>query len=140
MKRFNLGQNRKGAEVYLASLDGNIEIDTVKNTRTSQQNKALHLFFTILCQQMNEIGMEHTFLGIKGNEISIPYTPFLVKQFIWKQIQVAMFGIESTTKINTEQINQILDVLTKHFGEMNIEISFPNKFDEYLKFSQWTEK
>ncbi len=131
--RFNLEFNRISAEIYLGSQTGLVDIIKIKNVRTNQQNRALHLFFTILSEQMNEMGMEYTFFGIKGTQITMPYTPAIIKEFIWRQIQMALFGIESTTKINTEQINAILDVLTKHFGEMGIEVSFPNKFELYLK-------
>ncbi len=133
-RRFNLDTARDKANEYLQGQTGIVEISNVKATRTSQQNKALHLFYTILSQQLNEIGLEHRYFGVTGKELSLPYTKDIIKTFIWKPIQSAMFGIESTTKLKTEQINAILDVLIKHFGEQGIEVSFPSRFEEYLKF------
>jgi len=52
----------------------------------------------------------------------------------WKPLQEAMFGIKSTTKLTTGQINELFDVFCKFFAEKGIEITFPNKFNYYLKF------
>lgn len=134
IKRFDLETQKEQAKQYIDSQKGLIEIVNVKKSRTNQQNRALHLFFTIVTNQLNELGQEFQYSGISGKSLSMPYTPELFKNMIWREIQKAMYGIESTTKINTDQINGILDVLIKHFGEMGIEVSFPNKFDEYLKF------
>ena len=57
----------------------------------------------------------------------------MVKEFIWKPIQLTMFGIKSTTEITTLQINTILDVLSKFFSERGIAIHFPSKIDLLIK-------
>jgi len=135
--RFNLSTEtgRNAANLYLNGLSNKVDITSIKETRSSQQNKALHLFFTIICQQLNEIGIEFHYTGIDGDIISMPFTPEIYKNFVWRELQKTMFGIVSTTKINTDQINQILDVITKHYADLHIEVRFPNKYDEYLKFS-----
>ena len=134
IKRFNLENQKDEAKKYIDSQKGLIEIQNVKENRSTQQNRALHLFFTIVSNQLNELGQEFIYFGLSGRQLSMPFTPILFKNMIWRELQKAMYGIESTTKINTEQINGILDVLVKHFGEMGISVSFPNRFDEYLKF------
>ena len=77
------------------------------------------------------MGVEYQYFGLKGQVLSMMHTPHLVKNFIWRPIQLALFDIESTKKINTEQINKIVDVLTKYFGDKGVEIQFPSK--EVLK-------
>jgi hypothetical protein len=57
----------------------------------------------------------------------------LVKEKIWRELQMSQFGIESTKDINTDQINEILDILTLHFGQLGIPVNFPNRFDYYEK-------
>jgi hypothetical protein len=96
------------------------------NSRTAQQNRALHMFFTIISAQLNELGMEYKYIGLKGQEFSMMHTPDLVKEFVWKPIQIALFKIKSTTKINTKQINDITDVLVKFFGDKGVLIEFPS--------------
>ena len=98
-----------------------------KNTRTTRQNSALHLLFTIIANQLNEMGVEFQHIGLKGQIISTRHNPHLVKEHVWKPIQKALFDIESTTKLNTEQINEVVDVLAKFFGERGIVIQFPSK-------------
>lgn len=104
-----------------------IDLTEKKNTRTTRQNSALHLLFTIVSNQLNEMGLEFQYLGLKGKVISVRHTPNLVKEHIWRPIQIALFNIESTRKINTEQINEIVDVLAKYFAEKGILIQFPSK-------------
>lgn len=104
-----------------------IEID-IKNqsVRTILQNRALHKYFTIIANELNDLGIEYQYTGISGKTFELRYTTDLVKTFIWKPIQLALFNIESTTKINTQQINEIVDVLTKFFGDRGIVVEFPS--------------
>ena len=110
----------------LLNLGKQIDLKEVIITRTSAQNKSLHLYYTIISNELNELGLEFTYKGIKGVEICTRYTPELVKDFIWRPIQIALFDIKSTTKINTKQINEIVDVLAKFFGEKGITLQFPS--------------
>ena len=104
-----------------------VDLIEKKNTRSTKQNSALHLLFTIISSQLNEMGMEFKYLGLKGNVLEMRYTPELVKNHIWRPIQETLFDIKSTTKINTTQINEIMDVLIKFFAERGIVIEFPSK-------------
>jgi hypothetical protein len=81
----------------------------------------------IISEQLNELGMEYIYFGLKGAEISLRYTPELVKMFFWKPIQVALFDFDSTTKLTTEQMNQIIDVIIKFFGDKGIIVEFPSE-------------
>jgi len=104
-----------------------IDLIEKKNTRTTRQNSALHLLFTIISQQLNELGIEFQYFGLKGKVLSVMHTPHLVKEHVWRPIQIALFDISSTTKINTEQINKIVDILGKYFAEKGVVIQFPSK-------------
>ena len=104
-----------------------IDLIEKKNTRTTRQNSALHLLFTIVSSQLNEMGIEFQYYGLKGKVLSVRHTPHLVKEHIWRPIQKSLFDIDSTTKINTEQINEIVDVLAKYFAERGVVIQFPSK-------------
>ena len=129
--KYDLSINRdlKNAEFYFSKLvnsKSKVEITKIVNKRTSQQNRALHKFFEIISSQLNEIGLEFKYFGLKGQIIELMYTPNIVKEQVWKPIQLALFDIESTTKINTEQINKIIDILTKFFSERGVVIEFPS--------------
>ncbi len=104
-----------------------IDLIEKKRTRTTLQNSALHLLFTIVSNQLNEMGVEYKYFGLKGQVLETTHTPHIIKEFVWRPIQKTMFDIYSTTKINTDQINEIVDVLAKFFAERGITIQFPSK-------------
>lgn len=116
--------------IHLRSLKKIVELKEVRNTRTLQQNKALHVFFTMISDQLNELGTEYRYFGLKGQEISLMYTPELVKNFFWRPIQMALFEFESTTKLKTDEINKISDVIIKFFADKSILIEFPSIDEE----------
>jgi hypothetical protein len=113
-------QKAKEKLSYFIEKGKTIDLIEKKNTRTTKQNIALHLLFTIVSSQLNE-------MCLKGQQLSMRHTPHLVKEMVWKPIQKALFDIDSTTKINTQQINEIVDVLSKFFGDKGIVIQFPSK-------------
>lgn len=102
------------------------EIKKLSNSRTSKQNRALHLYFRFISDELNNLGLEFHYQGLKINNLSSRYTEHIVKEFIWRPIQVALFDVDSTSKINTIQMNEIIDVITKHFAEKGIYLAFPS--------------
>ena len=110
------------------------EVKKVSKNRSNRQNRALHLYFTHVSNCFNDNGLEFTYNSIKDTPFSMPYTPEIIKEYIWRPIQMHLFSIESTTKINTHQINHIIDVITKAMAEKGLQVDFPNEFDYYLKF------
>lgn len=96
-------------------------------TRSNAQNNALHLYFSMIADQLNNAG--YTFTNALGLEI--PFTMTLIKESIWKPTQKDMFGIDSTTKLTTQMINELIDVFSKHFGERGIYVEFPS-FQAFL--------
>ena len=118
----------------LNEIAATIELKALAQTRTAQQNRALHLFFKMASDALNEIGHTYTYSNLDGEVINIRWNEHLFKEFTWKPIQAVMFGIESTTKLKRNQIDPILDSIFEMFGRLGIEINFPNQFDYYLKF------
>jgi hypothetical protein len=90
-----------------------VDIKELKDTRTSRQNAALHLYFTMISQE-------------KGQQLSLRYSPDIVKDYFWRPIQETLFDIKSTTKINSNQINDIVDVISKFFAEKGVHLLFPS--------------
>ena len=103
-----------------------IELKEIKKTRSNLQNAALHLFFNMIRDELNNLGLEFNYEGLKGLNISTRYTQNIVKSFIWRPIQITLFDIESTKDLTTGQINEISDILIKYFGEKGIRLSFPD--------------
>lgn len=103
-----------------------VEVKKRSKTRTIAQNDALHLYFEFIANALNEIGQEFCYDGFKGVKISTMYTPFLIKELMWRPIQMVLFGKESTTELTTKEMNEIIDVITKFFAEKGVEVSFPS--------------
>lgn len=100
--------------------------DNLPHKRSSQQNKSLHVLFQNISFELNRLGMEFTYNGIKGIEIQTTYTPEIVKEFLWKPLQNALLKKESTTKLTTQDINMIFEILGKYFSEKGVVIDFPS--------------
>jgi hypothetical protein len=121
--------DRKKFEEYsekLLRLGKQVDLTEVRITRTQQQNKALHVYFTLISYQLNELGSEFSYVGLNNNSFALRYTPEIVKEFIFKPIMFTMFELKSTTKLTTIQINEMIDIITKFFADKGIVMEFPS--------------
>ena len=112
---------------YFLSKKCVIQLVEKRNSRSARQNRALHKFFVLITEELNELGMEFQYFGLKGQVFSTRYTTNIVKNQFWRPIQITLFDIESTKDINTIQINEIVDVIAKFFSERGVYVEFPNK-------------
>jgi len=136
---FNLNIQPERAEKYLQELKlqgAIVEIKNVKQNRSNLQNRALHLFFTQVANELNSLGILFVYTGLKGLEMETQWTMELFKEMTWKPLQKAMYGTTSTTKLKRNEIDPIFETINKFFAERGVRISFPNQFDYYLKFYQ----
>ena len=95
-------------------------------TRTHKQNNALHVYCRMLSEALNDAGydMKKTL----KQEVEIPWTTELVKQYLWKPVQEAVTGTDSTSTAGTEDYDKVHQVLSKHLREkFNVYIPFPAK-------------
>ena len=94
--------------------------------RTDQQNKALHLYFTHLAEDLNNAGLDMR--KTLKPEISIPWTPANIKEFLWRPIQKAQVGKDSTKDLTTDELDKIYATLNRHLGEkFFIYTAFPSQ-------------
>jgi hypothetical protein len=88
------------------------EIRPIRSTRTEAQNRALHLFFTQLADELNEKGFDMRTLI--RQEVEISWTPYSIKEYLWKPLQKALTGKKSTTQLDKyQEINLIYDNLNR---------------------------
>ena len=93
--------------------------------RTLTQNRALHLMYEHLAQELNDAGwdMKRTL----KQEIDIAWTKESVKEYLWRPIQELMLKKKSTTELTTKDIDKVMNTLTRHLGDkLGIEIHFPS--------------
>ena len=94
-------------------------------TRTLQQNKALHVLFQLLANELNDNGLDMRRTLKPG--IDIPWSGNSVKEWLWKPVQKAQLNKDSTTKLTTVEIDKVFDTLVRHLGEQfGVQINFPS--------------
>jgi hypothetical protein len=102
-----------------------IDVKPVKSVRTLKQNSALHLFFTLLADELNEkhFDMRH----LIRQEVELSWTPYNVKEYLWRPLQKALLGKKSTTQLDKiKDIDIIYDHLNRIITERtNGEVDFP---------------
>lgn len=93
---------------------------------TERQKRALHLYFSQLADAFSAGGLDVK--SVLSKNIEHPWTAALVKELIWRRVQVALTGKKSTTKLDkVEEINKIYDVINRWIGqEFKIHIPFPS--------------
>lgn len=96
----------------------------INNYRTQTQSNALHLLFKQTSDMCIEKGIDMR--EIVREEVPIDCTPENIK-WLWKLLQKAMLGKESTTKLSKHQeIDRVYDQLNKILIERTEgEISLP---------------
>lgn len=98
--------------------------------RTLKQNRSVHLYCTLLAQAFNEAGLDMKV--VLKPSVDIEWTCESVKQYIWKPIQKALLGTDSTTKLKRgeKEIDQVFDHINRHlsqrFAEWIAPIPFPS--------------
>lgn len=93
--------------------------------RTDKQNKALHLYFTHLAEELNNAGYDMR--KILKPSVDIPWNSKTVKEFLWRPVMKAQLGKESTTELTTKEIDLIFDTLNRHLSEkFGVSVMFPS--------------
>jgi hypothetical protein len=97
-----------------------------KPKRTPTQNNAMHLYFTNLAEALNAAGydMKKTMKA----DADIPWTDHAIKVNLWKVIEHAMFGHDSTTKLDTSQCSQVYEVVNRKIATTTgVSVPWPSK-------------
>lgn len=98
--------------------------------RTIQQNKALHVYFTLIAEALNSAGYDMR--KTLKPEVDIPWTPQAVKEYLWRPIMQIMIQKRSTTEMTTKDIDKVFDTLNRHLGEkLGVHEPFPS-FDQLV--------
>lgn len=105
------------------------------NTRTSQQNKSMWLFCKFMANELNDSGWTHNYESVlTGNAFEIPFTKDIIMEHYWRPVQKEMFKIKSTKDLDTQKMNDIVDVLTSAMADKGLVVEFPN-MENFIKKS-----
>lgn len=100
--------------------------------RTPQQNSALHLDFTLIADALNDAGLEMN----KVLTIDIPWSPYAVKEFLWKPVMKAKTGKESTRELDktSGEIDEIHDIIMRTLGQKHGVEYIPFPSEEHVNY------
>ncbi|NCB79660.1 MAG: hypothetical protein EOM41_06805 [Bacilli bacterium] len=104
--------------------DGACYVVEIKNLdmRTLQQNKALHKYFSLVAEALNDRQLTVKTI-IKAD---IEWNPLSVKEMLWKPIQEAVLHKKSTTELKRKEIDDVYDTINRALGEkFGIYVPFP---------------
>jgi len=102
-----------------------------KDKRTIQQNKALHLWFTMLSQELNDAGLDMR--KTLKPEVDISWTSQSIKEYLWRPVQLSQLQKQSTTDLSSDEVDKVWETLNRHLGEkFGLHVPFPS-MDELMK-------
>lgn len=104
--------------------------------RTSLQNRAGHLWFTHIAEELNNAGLEMQVVLAKRKGIF--WTPEAVKECLFKVLAKAMYNKTSTTQLTTKEFSKVTEqlqaVLARDYG-VNVEV--PSVETQEIKERIW---
>lgn len=84
-------------------------------TRSGLQNAAMHQYFKMLMVALNDAGLDVR--RTMRADVSVPWNEKLVKELIWRPVQRAMKGKDSTTALFKMELSDIYEVINRHMSE-----------------------
>lgn len=92
---------------------------------THEQQNALHLYFRWLAEALAE--KHYDFRELK---IELQPTEHLVKEYMWKPVQEALYSKKSTRTLEITEVSGVYDHLNRALSErFGVSVPFPNKED-----------
>lgn len=96
--------------------------------RTLLQNKAMHLYFEMLANALNDAGFDIKKV-LEMKTVDVPWTKTSVKEVLWRPVMEAMLNKSSTTDQSTIELSQVYEVLNRHTAEkLGVNVPWPDRF------------
>ncbi len=93
--------------------------------RTAKQNRALHVLFQLLANELNESGLDMR--KTLKPDVQIPWSKITVKEFLWKPVMRAQLQKVSTTQMTTKEIDEVFETINRYLGEHHgAHVPFPS--------------
>ena len=93
--------------------------------RSDQQRKALQVYCRQVAYVLNDQGITFTMFFRSGFEV--PWSMDIVKDEIWRPVQISLFKKISTTKPLTNEYQQIFEPINRKLSEYGIHVPWPCK-------------
>lgn len=108
-----------------------ITIERVDTGRTPTQNNCMHLFFEQEAIALNASGYDQVkVIDLMREGVELAWSKYTIKENLWRPFQIAMFGIDSTTGINTVEPNEIHRNLHRWMSSKGLPcVAWPDRFN-----------
>ncbi len=103
---------------------------TANKARTLRQNAALHKYFVRLFNALNDAGLDMR--KVLKPETEIPWTLSSVKEYLWRPVQRIMLNKESTTELETTEVDEVYRVVDRKMVEKGVNVPFPSVSNQGL--------
>ena len=120
--------SEKNRELIDEFKDGAIYVVDINNSdkRTLAQNRSLHLWFTQISDKLNK----DSFAIQDVIKLNTKWSPEKIKELIFKPVIKSLYNKESSTKLNKDEFELIIDTIIRALGTKGIECpDFPNRED-----------
>ena len=101
-----------------------------ENHRTAKQNNSLNLWLRQVAKCLNDHNLDVRV--VMKEDAEIEWTQEVAKNNLWRPLQKAMTGEESTTKPSTTDYSDIYQTLCRHFAQKHgVTLpAWPNRFGD----------
>lgn len=105
--------------------------------RTDRQNRSLHLYLNLLATALNAAGLP--LQKVLKPTVGVDWNERLTKELLWRPIQRAVTGKESTTKLRkADEVALVYETLNRHLGErFGLHVDWPH-FEKPSDYDQFT--
>ena len=87
--------------------------------RTGAQNAALHVWCRMLAEHLNSLGL--CVQDFFKETYEVPFSPGIVKDNVWRPMQIAVAGQESSSDLTTVQMTEIYDYVNRALANKGIQ-------------------
>ena len=118
--------NNKKEVFEMEGKEVQVKIERKTGIRSDTQNAALHRYFELLAQALNDGG--YNVQLVLKQVVDINWTKDLVKELIWRPIQKSLTKKNSTTKLDkVMDIDLVYGHINRYMGEkFYIHVDFPH--------------
>lgn len=104
-------------------------IEKEAKTRTKQQNKALHKYFALLAQALNDAGYDIvSFHELTKGKLDASWSEEAVKKRLWKPYQEIITGKESTANQTTKEYVEIYKEVDFRIAQLTgVHVEWPHE-------------
>ena len=114
---------KDGQHLILESVDV-----TGEKARTAAQNNAIHLYISQVTKALCEQGVTVREV-LEATNVKAELTPTspLMKEVLWRRMQVALCDVKSTTSLEKQQVSEIYENISRFLTRYDISIPFPER-------------